>query len=163
MNFHYGLIWRLLIWTAPQGSWGAADEEQLTRVRRQLSEAATSFKRASLHITNLTSVHNLAVIHTGMDGIRSDGQKLASKLDAVLRTTADTAKRIRTLERRMLSVAADGDGDGDGDGEGAKAGRAKEVADAADASFRSVGSRASVGSSTSRAEAGAATPTAVTS
>ena len=76
-----------------------ADEDpELARLIAAQREATKNFKHARHVHGRVTHVHNIAVLHDSVDALRIDQQRLASKLDAVVRATANTAKCVQALQ-----------------------------------------------------------------
>lgn len=83
-----------------------AADERVTRCRRVRDEAVAAFRLARKQAAHLTHVHTLAVLHTSMDGLRVDQQRLGSeqtrlgaKMDAVLKVLAETTKSVQAVHR----------------------------------------------------------------
>ena len=57
-----------------------------------------------------TNVHNLAVVHQNVDALRMEHMKLASKLDAVARVTADTAQSVHAIRQMLEEQRGQGPG-----------------------------------------------------
>ena len=92
---------------------GLGHEERIQRHIKARKAAAQAFRHVSGHVAQLTRVHNLGVLHTSMDGLRSDQQKLAKRMDQLLiamnarrlsnlwaPSTAPTKAKLRPLDNR---------------------------------------------------------------
>ena len=55
-------------------------------------------------------MHNLAVVHQNVDALRMEHMKLASKLDAVARVTADTAQSVHAIRQMLEEQRGQGPG-----------------------------------------------------
>ena len=81
--------------------------EEMLRLKGAQQDAAITFKHARHRLSHLTHVHNLAVLHDSVDALRIDQQRLASKMDAVVKASANTAKAVQMLVQRQEGVAAE--------------------------------------------------------
>ena len=66
--------------------------------------AAAAFRHVSGHVSQHTRVHNLAVLHTSIDGLRSDQLKLSNKLDLLVQVSSSTAKSLQQMTRRQSVI-----------------------------------------------------------
>lgn len=80
--------------------------DELARLKGVQQDAAMVFKHARHRLSHLTHVHNMAVLHDSVDALRIDQQRLASKMDAVVRASANTAKAVQALVQRQEAEAA---------------------------------------------------------
>lgn len=74
---------------------------QLVKHQRAQKEAAAAFKHVSGHVSQLTRVHNLAVIHNGVDDVRAEQSRLAHKLENLMRLNWETARSVQSIARRI--------------------------------------------------------------
>lgn len=76
-------------------------DNKLERLRRARRTAANAFRHVAGHVSQLTQVHNLAVLHTSMDALRSDQAKLASRLEMLVKVCDATAKSVHHMSQRQ--------------------------------------------------------------